>query len=374
MTPALLPAQGGHRDGPRQSDPPATQPPGHRTGGAAHPPPPPPGYPAGGRPHPAPGAAPRSRGNAYTWGVCAGDERGTGQRAAGRPPQMGEVGSHSATRRLSLQPPHRPTSQGGAGPPPAQGRHTDRARRQQASTNRSGMGATPSIASATPRTPALVPALGRQRDGPRQGAPPPHWPSRPLRRGERRTAPPPPPPHPPALEHLGQADPPHGKHTAPSQVGGIRDRATPPPPSKPNGARDRGRTRRGAQPYQRSAPGPRGVRAPHQPGQGGGARTRRHTHTNDTRGRPEGQPDRACETHRPHGIAHQRARIRDTRTGRPATHSAGTAGREGRNGEDRTPGTGPSPSYPPRAPRRHDQGTAAAKAVVAHRATHQPQG
>ena len=54
------------------------------------------------------------------------------------------------------------------------GRHTDRARGQQASTNQSGMGAPPSMARATPRTPALLPAQGRQRDGPRQGDPPPH--------------------------------------------------------------------------------------------------------------------------------------------------------------------------------------------------------
>ena len=40
-------------------------------------------------------------------------------------------------------------------------------------------------------------------------------------------------------------------------------------------------------------------------------------------------------------MAYQRARIRDTLTGRPATHSTGNAGREGWNGEDKTPGTGP---------------------------------
>ena len=61
----------------------------------------------------------------------------------------------------------------------AQGRHTDRAQRQQANTNQSGKGATPSMARATPRTPALLPAQGRQRDGLRQGDPPPHWPPRP---------------------------------------------------------------------------------------------------------------------------------------------------------------------------------------------------
>ena len=71
-----------------------------------------------------------------------------------------------------------------------------------------------------------------------------------------------------------------------------------------------------------------------------------HMHTKDTRGIPEGQPDRARGTHRPHGMAYQRARVRDTRTGWPATHSAGHAGREGGNGEDTTPGTGLSPPKP----------------------------
>ena len=122
------------------------------------------------------------------------------------------------------------------------GRHTDRARGKQASTNQSGMGATPSMARATPRTPAFLPTWGRQRDGPRQGDPQPHWPPRPHSRGARRTGrPPPPPPHPPALERPRRADPPHRERTAPSQVGGKRDLAAP-TPSKPNGARDRGRT------------------------------------------------------------------------------------------------------------------------------------
>ena len=103
-------------------------------------------------------------------------------------------------------------------------------------------------------------------------------------------------------------------------------------------------------PYQRSATGPGGVRAPHQPGEGGGgadaARAQAHTHTRDTRGKPEGQPDRARGTHRPHGMAYRRARIRDPQTGRPATYSAGNAGREGGNGEDTGPGTGPNPPEP----------------------------
>ena len=101
-------------------------------------------------------------------------------------------------------------------------------------------------------------------------------------------------------------------------------------------------------PYQRPVPGPREMRAPHHPAGGGAdtARARAHTHERDTRGLPEGQPDRARGTHRPHGMAYQRARVRDTRTGRPATRSAEHAGRGGGNERDTTPGTGPHPPEP----------------------------
>ena len=103
-------------------------------------------------------------------------------------------------------------------------------------------------------------------------------------------------------------------------------------------------------PYQRPAPRLREVRAPHQLREGGGcadaARARAHIHTKDTRGIPEGQPERAHGTHRLHGMAYQRARIGDTRMGQRATHSAGNAGQEGGNREDATPGTGPNPTEP----------------------------
>ena len=129
--------------------------------------------------------------------------------------------------------------------------------------------------------------------------------------------------------------------------------------------------------YQRPVPGPREVRTPHHPGGGGGADAtgaRAHTHPKGTRGLPEGKPDRARGMHRPYGMAYQRARVRDNRTGRPATRSAGPAGREGGNGRDTTPGTGPSPLNRPRAPHTHGRGTAPAKAAVAHCATPQPLG
>ena len=129
-------------------------------------------------------------------------------------------------------------------------------------------------------------------------------------------------------------------------------------------------------PYQRPVPGPREVRTPHHPGGGGAdaAGARGYAHAKGTRGLPEGQPDRARGTHRPRGMAYQRARVRDTRTGQPATRSAGHAGWEGGNGRGTTAGTSPGPPNRPRAPRTHGRGTAPAKAVVAHCATPQPLG
>ena len=145
--------------------------------------------------------------------------------------------------------------------------------------------------------------------------------------------------------------------------------------------RDRGRTRGGARttwngPTSAQCRDP--ARCPRHTTQGGGgadaAGAGAHTHAKGTQGLPEGQPDRARGTHRPRGMAYQRARVRDTRTGRPATRSAGHAGQEGGNGRDTTPGTGPSPANRPRAPRTHGRGTAPAKAVVAHCATPKPLG
>ena len=113
------------------------------------------------------------------------------------------------------------------------------------------------------------------------------------------------------------------------------------------------------------------------PPRGGGADAagaRAHTHARGRRGLPEGRPERARGTHRPRGMAYQRARVRDTRTGRPATRSAGHAGREGGNRRDTTPGTGPNPPNRRREPRTHGRGTAPPKAVVAHCATPKPLG
>ena len=135
-----------------------------------------------------------------------------------------------------------------------------------------------------------------------------------------------------------------------------------PPPSTPDGARDRGRTRGGAR---TTWNGPTSAQcrdharcARHTTQRAADtARARAHTHEKDTRGLPEGQPDRARGTHRPHGMAYQRARVRDTRTGRPATRSAEHAGREGGRRGDTTPGTVPNPPRTGRERRAHTDGT-----------------
>ena len=184
-----------------------------------------------------------------------------------------------------------------------------------------------------------------------------------------------PPNQPPAHERHGPA--PRGAHS-PKPGRGQPGQERPPPKHARRSKGPGQDTRRGTdhveRPYQRPVPGLRDVRTPHHPGGGGAdaAGARAHTHAKGTRRIPEGQPDRARGTHRPRGMAYQRARVRDTRTGRPATRSAGHAGREGGNGRDTTPGTGPSPPNRPRAPRTHGRGAATAKAVVAHCATPNP--
>ena len=325
-----------------------------------------------------------------------------------RPREEPERGPHPRpSRRLPQEPLGRsepaPTRQDAAQIAPSEGGRA-----------RTGVvwGATPPMNRATPVTPALLPAQGRQRDGTRQSKPPPYRPPPAAQTVGTAHGPPPPPPpparppaherHGPAPRHAaptgraGQGDsvgpphphtrahstwvadpnsppsgravggggapdlrrpsqqwkaPPRGRPsttpTTPSQVGENRD-LTAPPPSTPDGARDRGRTRGGAR---TTWNGPTSAQcrdrarcARHTTQGGGGGRTLRE----GTRGLPEGQPDRARRTHRPRGMAYQRARVRDNRTGRPATRSAGHAGREGGNGRDTTPGTGPTPPNQPR--------------------------
>ena len=148
--------------------------------------------------------------------------------------------------------------------------------------------------------------------------------------------------------------PPRGRPAAapatPSQVGGNRDRTAPPQARQTEHGTGAGHAE-GHGPHGTALPAPsagttRDARATPPSGERT-PRERERTHTKkDTRGPPEGQPDRARGTHRPPGMAYQRARVRDTRTGRPATRNAGCAGREGGRRGNTTPGTGPNPPEP----------------------------
>ena len=166
------------------------------------------------------------------------------------------------------------------------GRHTDRARGQQGSTNRSGMGATPSMARATPRTPALLPAQGRQREG----DPPPHWPPSPHSRGERRTGrPPPTPAHPPGAGTPQTRR--HRRQGAHSPKPGRGETGPGRPPPKTNqtehgtGAEHAdGHGPSGTAPLAPSRGTVRGARATPIRGGGGVRKPRELTHTQRTRG------------------------------------------------------------------------------------------
>ena len=189
---------------------------------------------------------------------------------------------------------------------------------------------------------APTPARPRPRRGPRQ---PTQWTGSRGRRSARPQT-----PH-ATVEGTPPGTPcrrPHNPKPSRGEPGPDR-----PPPKHARRSKGPGQdTRRGTdhveRPYQRPVPGPREMRAPHHPAGGGAntARARAHTHERDTRGLPEGLLDRARGTHRPHGMAYQRARVRDTRTGRLATRSAEHAGRGGGNERDTTPGAGPNPPEP----------------------------
>ena len=100
-------------------------------------------------------------------------------------------------------------------------------------------------------------------------------------------------------------------------------------------------------PYRRPVLRPREVRTSHHPGGGADpAGARAHTHAKDTRGLPEGQPDRARGTHRPRGMAYQRARVRDTRTGTACHTQRGTRGAGRGKRERHNTGYGPEPPEP----------------------------
>ena len=182
---------------------------------------------------------------------------------------------------------------------------------------------------ATPMRPALVPTRGRQRDAPRQSDPPPPTPQ--------------------------------GPSTAPQREGG-----TPTPPPPPGHPPARGRAWRQGLTHQ-------------QPTRGGGTGAdavgaRAHTHAKSTRGEPEGQSDRARGTHRPHGMAYRRARIRDSRTRRSATRSKGNAGTERGTRERHRNRHRPQPPGPAASAAHTRPGHCTRQGSSTHRATHQPHG
>ena len=232
---------------------------------------------------------------------------------------------------------------------------------------------------AEPRLP--TPEDGRPGEGQRLTPDAPHNGGRPPSRGWLTTNPAACSPQ--GTQAKGTVLGPHthtGVPTAPSQVGENRDR-TPPPPSTPDGARDRGRTRGGAR---TTWNGPTSAqcrdlaRCARHTTQGGGERTppeRKRTHTQRARGdyQKANRTELAERTDRVEWCTSERGYSTPGQGG-SATRSAAHAGREGGNGRDTTPGTGPSPSNRSRAPRTHGRGTAPASVVVAHCATPQPLG
>ena len=167
------------------------------------------------------------------------------------------------------------------------GRHTDRARGQQASTNQSSMGATPSMARATPRTPALLPTQGRQRDGPRQGDPEPNWPPPAAQSGGTAHRPPAPPPHP---TPQARRPTPQGAHSPKPGRGETGPGRPPPQASQTEHGTGAGHGE-GQGPCVTALPAPstgttRGARATPTRGVGGGRKPgeRKRTHTQRTRG------------------------------------------------------------------------------------------
>ena len=176
--------------------------------------------------------------------------------------------------------------------------------------------------------------------------------------------------------------PPRGRPAAApttrSQVGGNRDRTAPPQTHQTEHRTGAGHTE-GHGPRGTALPAPsagttRDARATPPSGERT-PRERERTHTKSTRGdNRKGNRTERAETHRPHGMAYQRARVRGTRTGRPATRSAEHAGGKGEEGETQHQAPARTPPNRPRAPRTHGRATAPAKAVVAHSATPQPLG
>ena len=111
---------------------------------------------------------------------------------------------------------------------------------------------------------------------------------------------------------------------------------------------------------------------------GGGARKpreRARTHTQQARG-ADLEGDRIEPAERTDRMEWRTSRRGDGTAGRDDPPHAPRRARGKGGGQEKDLGTGTRPNPPDllRAPRTHDQGTAPARAVVAHSATHQPHG
>ena len=195
---------------------------------------------------PQPGAAPRPRQHAHAGRECADDTRGARigyrrpppRRGARRPRRDPPPPAPPPARKPRGPRPPPPEAGGGWSPPPAPERSRSATHppppsrrlpqgprrtsvpaptRQDAAQiapreggrARTGVvwGARLPMDCATPVTPALLPAQGRQRDGTRQSDPPPYWPLPAAQTGGTAHAPPPPPP---TRQHTNATDPPRG--------------------------------------------------------------------------------------------------------------------------------------------------------------------
>ena len=167
----------------------------------------------------------------------------------------------------------------------------------------------------------------------------------------------------------------------PSQVGREPGPGGP-PPSTPDGARDRGRTRRGAWTTWNGPTSDQSrdrARCARHTTQGGVERTpreRERTHTQRVCGdyQKGNRTELAERTDRFEWRTSERGYVTPGRDGPPQAARDTRGGKGPGNGRDTTPGTGPSPPNRPRAPRTQGWGTAPAKAVLAHCATPQPLG
>ena len=195
----------------------------------------------------------------------------------------------------------------------------------------------------------------------------------------------PPPPHPtsPGVGTPQTRRPtPQGAHSPKPGRGGTGPGRSPPEASQMEHGTEAGRAE-GHGPRGTVLPAPstwtaRGARATPTRGGGGGARTPRERERTDTQ-RTDGEYHKGNRTEPAERTDRMEWRTSERGKGTPGRDGPPHTARETRGGKGETemtqhPAPAPTPPNQPRGPRTHDQDTASAKAVVAHRATHQPHG